>query len=400
MKGRRMTTVFVAAMIALGLAVGFSPAYAETGVSGKEIKIGGSLDLTGPAAFMGQGVNRGINLYFKKVNAEGGIHGRKVTYIVEDDGYVVARVVSNYKKLTMKDKVFCFLGSTGSVGPKALKPYLEEDQIPLLGPYGYTSAMFRPPLRYLFNIYSTCEDHARILMDYAKSDLGLEKPVIGLLAEDNEIGQDTIRGADMQMKKYGWGEPVVELYTRSAIDFSSQVLKLKGKGVEVLFFPVISSHGAAILKECQKADFTPYLFGAPTMTDLKFLEKAGESAFYGKGLRSFSTQVNERGDSEGAKEFQEALKKYDPENENPNSFNLFGYGIAKVLCEGIRRAGKDLTREKLVDALETLDAYDTGIFPPVTYGKDNRKGTDAARILKVDKEEKNFVVETDWLQPK
>ena len=399
MTAGRQKSVLIAVMVVLGCLLVFSPVYAETGVTDTEILVGGSLDLTGPAAFMGQGVQRGVQLYFKKVNAEGGINGRNVTYIAEDDGYVVAKVVSNYKKLTMKDKVFCLLGSTGSVGPKALKPYLEEDQIPLLGPYGYTSAMFRPPLRYLFNIYSTCEDHARILTDFVKNNLKLDKPVIGLLAEDNEIGQDTIRGAEMQMAKYGWGKPVVELYERSAIDFSSQVLKLKGKGVDVLFFPVISSHGAAILKECQKAGFTPYLFGAATMTDKRFLEKAGDAAFYGQGLRSFCTQVNEGSDAAGAVEFRDALAKYDAENKDPNSFNLFGFGIAKVLCEGIRRAGKDLTRESLIEALETLDGYDTGIFPPVTYAKDDRRGTDAARILKVDPANKDFTVETDWLKP-
>jgi len=389
--------------VLVGLLLAFcnsSYGLAEPGVTDKEILVGGSLDLTGPAAFMGQGVHRGIKLYFAKVNAEGGIHGRKVNYVAEDDGYVVAKTVANYKKLTMKENVFCILGSTGSVGPKALKPYLEEDKVPMLGPYGYTSAMFRPPMRYLFNIYSTCEDHARILMDFVKANFKLSKPKIGLLAEDNEIGEDTIRGAKMQMAKYGWGEPEIELYKRSAIDFSSQVLRLKGKNVDVLFFPVIVSHGVSILKECQKIDFTPYLFGAATMTDLKFLELAGESAFYGKGLRSFCTQASERGEAPGAKEFQQALAKYDPQNKDPNSFNLFGYGIAKVLCEGLNRAGRDLTRERLVEALETLNGYDTGIFPPVTYGKDNRRGTDAASILRVDKDKKTFVAETNWLSAK
>jgi branched-chain amino acid transport system substrate-binding protein len=382
------------------LAFSASGVLAESGVSDKEILVGGSLDLTGPAAFMGQGVHRGIKLYFSKVNAEGGIHGSKVTFVAEDDGYVVAKTVANYKKLTMKDNVFCMLGSSGSVGPKALIPYLAEDKVPMLGPYGYTSAMFRPPVRYLFNIYSTCEDQARILMDFVKANLKMDKPKIGLLAEDNEIGEDTIRGAKAQMAKYGWGEPEIELYKRSAIDFSSQVLRLKGKNVDVLFFPVIVSHGVSILKECQKIDFTPYLFGAPTMTDIKFLEMAGESAFYGKGFRAFATQVGEKSDAAGAKEFQQALAKYDPENKIPNSFNLFGYGIAKVLCEGIQRAGKDLTREKLVEALEALKGYETGIFPPVTYGKENRRGTDAARILKVDKEKNDFVIETTWLNAK
>ncbi|HDH44182.1 MAG TPA: hypothetical protein ENG66_02090 [Thermococcus sp.] len=380
--------------------MGLTRVGAEIGVTKSEILVGGSLDLTGPAAFMGQGVLRGIKLYFAKVNAEGGIYGRKLTYIAEDDGYVVANAIANYKKLTLKHRVFCLLGSTGSVAVKALIPYLEEDKVPLIGPYGYTSAMFRPPHRYLFNIYSSCEEHGRILVDFAKEYLKLHQPKIGILAEDNEIGQDTIRGVRMQMAKYGWGDPVIELYKRSAIDFSSQVLRLKGKDVDILFFPVIMSHGAAILKECQKVGFQPYLFGAATMTDLTFLKIAGEAAFYGKGLRSFSTQVDVRENAPGAKEFLNALKKYDPENKNPNSFNLFGYGIAKVLCEGIKRAGKDLTREKLVEALETLKDYNTGIFAPITYGKNLRQGTDSARILKVDKAKKGFIVETGWLHPK
>lgn len=374
-------------------------AIAETGVGKTEIRIGGSLDLTGPAAFMGQGVKRGIELYFKKVNAEGGIHGRKLKYIAEDDGYVVAKTVSNYKKLTIKKPVFCLLGSTGSVGPKALKPYLEEDKIPFIGPYGYTSAMFRPFHKYLFNIYATCEDQAKILVDYLKTDMKLNNPKIGLLAEDNEIGQDTIRGAQAQLKKVGWNPPVVELYKRSAIDFSSQVLRLKAQKVDVLFFPVISSHTAQILKECQKNDFTPYLFATATATDLRFLKMAGESAYYGKGLCSFATQTSERGDSAGAREFREATAKYDSSNDNPNSFNLFGYGIAKILCEGLNKAGKDLTREKFIQALEQLNAYETGVFAPVTYGPENRKGTDSVRILRADKAKQDFIVKTGWLHP-
>jgi branched-chain amino acid transport system substrate-binding protein len=395
MKAPRIFCFFVAMMVLLVMNMGIS--LAETGVTDDEILIGGSLDLAGPAAFMGQNIRRGIVLYFDKINNEGGINGRKLTYLPEDDGYVVAKTVANYKKLTMKNRVFCLLGSTGSVGPKALIPYLQEDRVLLLGPYGYTSAMFRPPMRYLFNIYCTCEDQARILVDYLKDTLKMEKPVIGLLAEDNEIGQDTIRGAEMQMAKWGWGKPIVELYKRSAIDFSSQVLRLKAKEVDVVFFPVITSHTAAILKEFQKADFTPHLFGTGTATDRKFLKMAGESAYYGKGFKAFATQESETGDSPGVKEFHEALKKYDPENTDPNSFNLFGYGIAKILCEGLSRAGKDLTREKLVNALETLDDFDTGIFPPVTYGKENRQGTNSARLVKANKSTGDFDLISDWM---
>ena len=393
--------LIIALVVAIGIVCGVGSAIAETGVTSKEIRIGGSLDLAGPAAFMGQNINRGIKLYFAKVNKEGGINGRQLKYVAIDDGYVVAKTVSNYKKLTMSDGVFCLLGSTGSVGPKALKPYLEEDKIPLIGPYGYTSAMFRPPLRYLFNIYSTCEDQARIMVDLLKNNMKMNKPVIGIIAEDNEIGEDTIRGVKMQMAKYGWGEPVIELYKRSAIDFSSNVLRLKAKKVEVVFFPLISSHTASVLKECQKADFTPYLFGTGTATDVKFLENAGESAYYGKGFQAFATQMNEKSDMPGVIEFRKAIAKYDPENKDPNSFNLFGYGIAKVLCKGIEKAGKDLTREKLVDALETLKGFETEIFPPVTYGKNNRQGTDSVRLVRANKKTHDFdVVINEWLVPK
>jgi branched-chain amino acid transport system substrate-binding protein len=401
-RGSIMKKISVLAIIGLCVACVLSftsNSLAETGVNKNHILVGGSLDLTGPAAFMGQGVKRGVNLYFNKVNAEGGIHGRKLKYIAEDDGYVVAKTVSNYKKLTLKNRVFCLLGSTGSVGPKALKPYLEEDKIPLIGPYGYTSAMFRPFHRYLFNIYATCEDQAKIFVDYLKTELKLENPVIGLLAEDNEIGQDTIRGAEAQVQKVGWQAPVVELYKRSAIDFSSQVLRLKAQNVDALFFPVISSHSAQILKECQKANFQPLLFATATATDLRFLKMAGDSAFFGKGLRSFATQINHRDNAPGAEEFRAAIAKYDPSNKDPNSFNLFGYGIAKILCEGLQQAGADLTREKLISALEKMNGYETGIFAPVTYGPDNRQGTDSVRILRADPNKKDFIIETGWLHP-
>ena len=109
------------------------------GVTDDTIRVGMIVDLTGPVAFLGQEISAGAKLYFDHVNAQGGVHGRKLELFVEDDGYQPARTVAAYRKLVDLDEVFCFVGNLGTPTTHAIMPMLEREKIPLFGPTAFSS---------------------------------------------------------------------------------------------------------------------------------------------------------------------------------------------------------------------------------------------------------------------
>ena len=120
--------VFLAACVISSLA------QAEVGVSKDEIVVGAIMNLTGPGAYGGNEITRGISTYFKATNDKGGVYGRKIRFIPEDNGYQVAKTLGAYKKLKSKDKMFCLVGNIGSSPVEALFPLLVKDKIPLVAP--------------------------------------------------------------------------------------------------------------------------------------------------------------------------------------------------------------------------------------------------------------------------
>ncbi len=136
-------------LLIVGL-VGCANGEGHQGVTDDTIRVGMITDLTGPVAFLGQEISAGAKLYFDHVNEQGGVHGRKIELIVEDDGYQPARTVAAYRKLVDLDDVFCFVGNLGTPTTLAIMPMLEREKIPLVGPVAFSSSIYTPPRRYVF----------------------------------------------------------------------------------------------------------------------------------------------------------------------------------------------------------------------------------------------------------
>jgi branched-chain amino acid transport system substrate-binding protein len=143
---------------------------------------------------MGKGVSGGADTYFKMINDQGGVHGRKIVYLVEDDGYSPPKAVAAAKKLVEGDQVFSIFMVLGSAQSLAMYPTLERAGVPLIQPATQASTIAYPPTKYLFHADPNYIVQAKIGMDYAVKELKMEKPKVAVVYQDDEPGQDWLKG--------------------------------------------------------------------------------------------------------------------------------------------------------------------------------------------------------------
>jgi len=364
------------------------------GVTADKILVGSTLDQSGPSAFATKQFVLGCKAFFHKINSSGGIHGRKIDIVFEDGRYNPAATVAAGKLLIERDQVFCLLMDSATAGTLALAPILAQEKVPQICPLGQSSAIgFSKPKRYTFPLLPPYEIQTAVLVDYAVKELAKGKsPKIAIMYQDDEYGYSGLRGFQKALKKYNL-KPAVEVsFKRGNVDFSSQTLKLRSKKPEYIILHNMWREGSAVLKEARKMGWKPQFMGTSGMSSERVIKLAGKEA--AAGLITVSLCVDINGNSEGAIEYRNALKSYDPKIPVGSVYRLWGYGATKVLVEGLKRTGKDLTREKFIDALETMKGYANGVTPPVTYGKNIRYGGDSVLLQKV-VGEKN-VIFGDW----
>ncbi|MCD6569850.1 MAG: ABC transporter substrate-binding protein [Deltaproteobacteria bacterium] len=377
------TKVWKSVVMALALLFVFTTVgWAEVGVSKKEIKIGGIVDLSGPIAFMGKGVSDGAKLYFKYINDKGGIYGRKITYILEDDGYQSPRSVQACKKLVTKDKVFCIFMVLGSAQCNAMYPFLESRGIPLLLPGTQNRDMGVPPRKYLFLADPHYTTQGKLAVEYIVEDMGIKDPKIACIYQDDTPGHDWRRGVRIGCKHYGL-KPLELPYKRGSVDFSSQVAKCKDAGITHILMWTLVREPAIIMKEAQRLQYKATYTTSTASMVKKVIDLGGDAIDYTNGF--YCTGMVYDAYTETTPriiEFKENMAKYKM-CDIDNFYNLYGYQAAVTLVEGLKRAGKKLTREGLIKALETFRNFDNGILSPITWGPNRRAGGSAVRMYKV-----------------
>jgi branched-chain amino acid transport system substrate-binding protein len=178
----------------------YSDGNGEVGVTDKVIKIGCHLDLSGAAVGWGAGESKGLKAYMNYLNDQGGIFGRKIEMIIEDDNYSPAKAVAATKKMIEQDKVFCFIGNLGSAPSLATYPIIEENKIPLLFAHNGANQHAYPPKKYDFALWTRYQDQMPILVDYAMKEFKMRK--MGMIYQDDEAGKNCLDGTINGLKKY------------------------------------------------------------------------------------------------------------------------------------------------------------------------------------------------------
>jgi len=387
-KGLAVSIIVIAIFLVLGAVPVFG---GENGVTGNSVKVGASLDMTGPIAFVGKSLSDGMNVYFSAINDEGGIHGRKIIQVIEDNGYKPSRAAASVVKLNDRDKVFAIVGTAGTPTTLAMVPALERAKLPLVGTGSFSPKLADPPKKYVFHLLTNYNDQMRIGLDYIVKDLGIKKPKLGMIYQDDDFGKHCLDGLKRQAKMYNIPIIATVTYKRGAIDFNPQVVRMMKAGVEYCFLATIYRETAGVVKEAAKLGWKPVFMVSAAASDPITLKLSGPAA---DGL--LGVACGELLDSQrpGWKKYLERTKKYG--KGKPAFYHSVGYLYAEVFCEGLRLTGPDLTREKFVKAMETIKAFKTGVGPNITFGPNLRSGAHSAFIVKANAKKGQFERLTEW----
>jgi branched-chain amino acid transport system substrate-binding protein len=371
-----------------------APALAQKapGVTDTEVVIGLTMPLSGVAALWS---NTGVAMeaWARYVNEQGGIHGRKVKIIMKDDGYNPGRAVANLEE--MKDQVFMSVGLLGSAILQASKDKVAEFKLPTINPYGNPAIWAKQPkdkLRYVFVAYTDYHDEGDFLVSHAVNKLGAKK--VAVFYQNDEYGKGGLEGVNRGIKGLGGkGNLTASVpYELTDRELGTHALKLKDSGADtVILYPTIT-HGINIVKEMAKVGYRPQLVSSFPLGDYQIMYRNLGELWEGAHFNALNAAAL-AGDSAG-KKIVDILTKYEGKLVGKENTALAGATAIILALEGLKKAGRNLTRESYVEAMETVKNFDImGLTPPVTFGPNRRHGLNAVRMLRAVKAADNSYVE-------
>jgi len=287
------SVVFAVALVALLCATLIPVAHAERGVTDTEIRIGQWGPQTGPAALWGA-VARGSGLFFKIINEEGGIHGRKITYFLRDDAYQPPKTKAIAKELVDDKQVFAFACGVGTATGMAVRDYLEKNKVPWVGPAACSVHWCYPPEKapYLFGTYPLYCDEASLLVNYAIEKLGKKR--IAFFYQNDDYGKVGLIGAQIALEKRGMKLVASVSAEPLDTDLSSHCMKLKAAKPDVVIMWVLPKHGAIMLGTAAKLGFKPLWMTTSTLSDYQLMYKITKGLFNGVIFATFGELLDSK----------------------------------------------------------------------------------------------------------
>ncbi len=364
----------------------------EPGITDTEILIGNIQDLSGPMKELGAVLPAGSNLYFQYINEQGGIHDRKIRMLTEDHQYNPQKAVVAAKKLIEKDQVFCLYNVIGTSPCEAIRPILAETRTPLIAPAtqsGTMSDLTRVAGDLIFHTDTGYDKQTNILVNYILNNDSNAK--IGLIYQDDDYGANVLEGAAKSENRSGISIQK-ESYQRGATDFTGQVGNLIKGGANHVIIAGIVKEPIIVMKTAAAMGFSPQFYGTSPTIDHRVALAAGPA---GEGFISANFAYLWNSDASEAVHYRELCAKYNVPEAYMGMYHFYGYVTAKVLVEGLERAGKNPTRKRLIKGLETLKNWDSGGFPPITYNSIDHAGNESVILVQI-KDGVQTVI-TDWI---
>jgi ABC-type branched-subunit amino acid transport system substrate-binding protein len=354
---------------------------AEVGVTDDSILVGCSNSFSGPLVYPGtQLVNNGLESYIGYVNAKGGVNGRKILTQYYDDGYKPQNAVANTKRLVEQDKVFAILSSQGTGAVMATVKYLTQNKVPLLFPFQGVPISGQ---KTIFTSFTPYPNQSELVVTWLVKVKGFKR--IGILYQDDQYGYTFRDPGQKTLKRLGLKWAAAESYKRGAKDLSAQVAKLRNANLDACLLVATPPPGAAFLKEAHKQGWkNTRIISSGPLTDEKYINLSGGVGEGVWGLSLWPDPVNSN--DPAVVEYREIVNKYGKDRDKtPNRYSLFGYYYAKLFVEGLKKAGKDVTRESYIAALEGIKNWESGITPPVSFSETDHLAQNSGFMVEVQK---------------
>lgn len=352
---------------ALAAALPFA-ARAEPGVGDGEIVLGYTGALTGPLASNGIAIRDGTTAMLDRVNEGGGIGGRKLRLLSEDNAYSAPQALSAVRRMMANGGIFTLINTHATPQISAVLPYmLEQQKIPVFGGFGGLIEWFEPPRPGLFGLYPFGEDQGRALGRWAVAD-GKRKLLV-LYIEGNvyqRSGQAVAAGArdatvELQGIKFGTS------------DYAPVAIRIGQAKPDAVVVMLSEFETVLLVKELKAQGLATSLYPwVPTVTQ-SLLATGGANM---EGIKATAMIQSPTADTPAIRQYRTDMAKSTP-SAKPEFFSLFGYGVTAIYVEALRRMQGAPTHAALIDVVETLENFETGIFAPVSFSAERHQGTRA-----------------------
>ena len=379
----------------LALAFSFAAACAAAqspGVSDDEIAVGSIQDLSGPIAMLGSPIRDGMLMRFEEANAQGGIHGRRLRLVVEDAGYDPKRAVLAARKLIQRDQVFAFLANLGTPVVMATMPMVVEAGRPHLFPFSPHQSTYTPLHPLKFQMFAPYQDYMDAAVRHMMSTGGYARAC--LLYQDDDYGLEVMKGVEAGLS--GLGAALVEKtsYKRGATDLSSQIARLRAADCDLVVLATVVRETVAAMAEARKQGWMVDMLVTASGYSAQTHELGGPAV---EGL--FGVTVLPHPYREGASpELADWIERYRARfGAPPNVWSAMGYTVADLFVRAAESAGRELTVETFVSAMESLH---TGrdIFggPEYRFTVDDHLGNRLGRLAWI--RDGRWEIVTDYLE--
>jgi branched-chain amino acid transport system substrate-binding protein len=356
------------ATLTFGLALAASPAVAQKkydpGASDTEIKIGNINPYSGPASAYGT-IGKTIGAYFNKINAEGGINGRKINYITYDDGYAPPKAVEQARKLVESDEVFLIFQSLGTPSNSAIHRYMNQKQVPqLFVATGATKWGDPKNFPWTMGWQPNYQSEGRVLAKYLLDKHPNGK--IGILYQNDDYGKDYVKGLKDGLA--GKIKVVAELpYEPADPTVDSQIVNLKASGADIFFNVATPKFAAQAIRKAAEIGWKPvHLLNSVSASVGSVIKPAGFPASQGILTTAYLKDPTdpEWKDDAAMKEWRAFMDKYYPEGDKTSTFTAYGYLVAQTLVQVLKQSGNELTRANVMKQAANLKNLELGLLLP------------------------------------
>lgn len=371
---------WLAAAAALGVGpLALAQGSPTQGVTDSEILLGTHQDLTGPIQALGSHLRDGMQLAVDDINAAGGVHGRKIRLLVEDNGFDPKKAVLATQKLVQRDKVFALVATLGSATTMASMNIALDAGVPLLFAGTPADFTYTPYHRIKFGLAVPYGEQVRAGVKYAVDKLGKKK--FGILYQDDETGLQVLRATEEQLKVHNLALVERTSYKRGDINFGSQIGKLKAAGCDMVVLGTVIRETAGAMQEARRQGWNVDMLGNQASANSSVIKLGGE-AMEGFYATSPALLLSAMEPTPAITALLERFKK--KYGKEPEDGMIFGHVSMMLFAEGARLAGKALNTDSLVAGLEKVKDWTTTLpMVPVTYGANDRLASRSAYMLQV-----------------
>ncbi|HEV7744706.1 MAG TPA: ABC transporter substrate-binding protein [Pyrinomonadaceae bacterium] len=366
----------------------------DPGISETKIVIGGMIPATGGLTEMGQAVKAVTTAYFDDLNSQGGIYNRKVELKFVETADTPVGTRANLERMLKEDQIFAMTGAFMAGSEKEVSSLLAQYEVPSVGPFTLFPQIEYPLNRQVFYLLSGIDGQTRVLANFVAGKPEFKNSSLMVVYPRSDFNRNMLESIKDQSIKAGLKPPTVYEYAPGSFDALAVVKQLNQSDPgKPLFFLGNTEDLLSLLQRAAEANWFPTVVAAGAGVGSQIL--SAPAGFDHKVFIAFPTSPADQS-AEGMKEFRALAEKHKLPSTHLAA-QISAFTAAKILTEALKRVGKDASREKLIQTLEGLYEYQTGLTPAITFGPNRRIGAMGSYVVTIDLKQKQFVPASGWI---